>query len=79
MILNANTGKKSWWFINSIGCSNSIFSNETTWATQTYEIPNEYQTIQNIENFIVNNCLIAFYWIEIVHSSVLIFFSVSLK
>ena len=77
IVLNLNTGRKSWWLINSVGCTGSIFTNETIWSTpQTFDIPNQYQSINSIETFILRNCIIPFHWIEIVHSSALIFFSV---
>ncbi len=77
-MLNLNTGKKSWWLVQSIGCSSSILSqNETTWSVNETPISVTLESIQATDNFIIKNCVIPFYWIEIIHSSVLIAISVS--
>ena len=60
--------------MNSIGCSKSIpFYNETTWGVDS---PIKIESTQSIDNFIAIYCFLPFYWIEILHSSVLTFFGV---
>jgi len=82
MVLNLNTDKMSWWLVNNVGCTTEPMSslNETKWAMgpTSHSLVTSFKINESkatIDEFINRNCLLPFYWIEIIHSSILIFFS----
>jgi hypothetical protein len=64
-VLNLNTGQRSWWLKNNFSCKKEPITFES------------YINSTQIRGFISeSNCLLPHNYIEIIHSSVLIFFSV---
>jgi hypothetical protein len=109
MVLNFNTGKRSWWLTNSVGCWQSIPSElfksiqqqEQTGSEESrnllvlpsattlklYELERldllNNSSVANgadvtgrptsiLDEYIQKNCFLAFYWIEISQSAIMI-------
>ncbi len=61
--------------MNGIGCTTNV--NDLVLSQRFDGISEKKETYDSLDMFLNKNCILPFYWIEIIHSSVSIFFTVS--